>query len=65
MKYSNIAEARFINRPNRFIAHVELDTHPEYGEALSEAKAAGVKVIFLCCSVEPDELVISNAIIAG
>ena len=25
MKYSNVAEARFINRPNRFIAHVELD----------------------------------------
>ena len=38
-------------------------THPEYGEALSEAKAAGVKVILLCCSVEPDELVISHAII--
>ena len=29
MKYDNISEARFISRPNRFIAHVELD-----GEAL-------------------------------
>ncbi len=25
MKYSNITKARFIDRPNRFVAHVELD----------------------------------------
>ena len=33
-----------------------VDTHPEFGIALEEAKAAGVKVLFLKCHVEPDEL---------
>lgn len=31
-------------------------THPEFGEALEEAKAAGVKVLFLCCKVTEDTL---------
>ncbi len=34
------------------------DTHPEFGIALDEAKAAGVEVLFLKCHVEPDKLVI-------
>ncbi|MGN0317314.1 MAG: DNA/RNA nuclease SfsA [Lachnospira sp.] len=29
---------------------------PEFGEALDEAKAAGVKVIFICCNVGEDEV---------
>lgn len=29
MRYDNIRAARFIDRPNRFIAHVELDGRPE------------------------------------
>lgn len=33
-------------------------THPEFGAALEEAKAAGVKIFMLRCHVEPDELVI-------
>ncbi|MBQ8954788.1 MAG: DNA/RNA nuclease SfsA [Clostridia bacterium] len=33
-------------------------THPAFGEALAEAKAAGVRVIFLPCHVEPDSLTI-------
>lgn len=33
-------------------------THPEFGVALEEAKAAGVEVLFLKCHVEPDALVI-------
>ncbi len=33
-----------------------LDTHPEFGAALEEAKAAGVEVLFLTCHVEPDRL---------
>ena len=33
-----------------------ISTHKEFGIALEEAKAAGVKVIFLKCHVEPDEL---------
>ena len=35
-----------------------VDTHPEFGTALEEAKKAGVEVWFLKCHVEPDELVI-------
>ncbi len=33
-----------------------VDTHPEFGVALDEAKDAGVEVLFLTCHVEPDEL---------
>lgn len=32
-------------------------THPEFGTALEEAKAAGVQVLFLRCHAEPDLLV--------
>ena len=35
-------------------AHVE--THPEFGVALEDAKKAGVEVLFLTCHVEPDRL---------
>ena len=33
-----------------------MDTHPEFGTALEEAKAAGVEVLFLKCHVEPDAI---------
>lgn len=33
-----------------------IETHPEFGQALEEAKAAGVEVLFLQCSVSEDEL---------
>ena len=55
--------AYVIQMPGVTEVRPNIATHPEYGEALSEAKAAGVKVILLCCSVEPDELVIGHAII--
>lgn len=32
------------------------DTHPEFGEALSEAEAAGVQIWYLCCKVTEDSL---------
>ena len=35
-----------------------VDTHPEFGAALDEAKSAGVEVLFLQCHVEPDQLYI-------
>ncbi len=35
-----------------------IETHPEFGTALQEAKAAGVEVQFLTCHVEADELTI-------
>lgn len=33
-----------------------VDTHPEFGVALKEAKDAGVEILFLKCYVEPDTL---------
>lgn len=35
-------------------------THPEFGEALEEAKRAGVRVLFFSCKVSPDSLEIIN-----
>ena len=37
-------------------------THPAFGRALEEAKAAGVRVLFLPCHVEPDKLEIVNGV---
>lgn len=33
-----------------------VEAHPVFGEALAEAKAAGVKVLFLLCRVGRDSL---------
>lgn len=35
-------------------------THPEFGAAFEEAKAAGVNILFLPCHVEPDELWVND-----
>lgn len=35
-----------------------VNTHPEFGTALEEAKEAGVKVYELCCHVEESEIVV-------
>ena len=37
-------------------------THPEFGTAFEEAKAAGVEVVFLKCHVEPDSLHVTNQV---
>ncbi|MBQ7146374.1 MAG: DNA/RNA nuclease SfsA [Lachnospiraceae bacterium] len=37
-------------------------THPAFGAALEKAKAAGVRVLFLPCHVEPDVLEIVNGV---
>ena len=37
-----------------------IDTHPEFGKALEEAKAAGVRVLFLGCDVQPDSLTVDE-----
>ena len=29
MRYPDITEGKFIDRPNRFVAHVEINGHPE------------------------------------
>lgn len=39
-----------------------LATHKAFGDALEEAKAAGVEVIFLLCKVMPDEVIIVDSI---
>lgn len=33
-----------------------VETHPEFGKALTEAKAAGVKVRFMLCEITPEEI---------
>lgn len=45
--------------------HPNVKTHPEFGEALEKAIAAGVKVLYLNCRVEPDELKIGNSTVLG
>lgn len=37
-----------------------IETHPEFGDALNEAKKAGVKVLFLQCLVEENQLIIKE-----
>lgn len=39
-----------------------METHPAFGAALEEAKAVGVKVLFLPCRVLPDEVFIVDAV---
>lgn len=39
-----------------------VETHPEFGQALQLARDAGVQVLFLCCAVTPDELIIQQAL---
>jgi len=36
-----------------------VDTHPEFGQAMAEARRAGVDILFLTCQVTPDTLKIS------
>ena len=38
-----------------------IGTHPEFGNALEEARAAGVHVLFLGCKVRPDLLSVDKA----
>lgn len=40
-----------------------MDTAPEFGRALLDARKAGVKVIFLPCAVKEDELHIDNELV--
>ena|GEM_PF-1880148 len=113
MNYSNITRAVFLNRPNRFIAEVDIDghketvhvkntgrcmkllirelikakkagyhailafviqmdgvtevrpnigTHPEFGEAMEDARKAGVEIWQLNCHVTPDTLEIKGKV---
>ena len=39
-----------------------IGTHPEFGDAMREAREAGVEVLFLPCHVEPDGLNVINNI---
>ena len=36
-------------------------THPKFGEALDEAKAAGIKILYLTCDVKPEKLTVIGA----
>ncbi len=37
-----------------------IETHPEFGTVMEEAREAGVKIQFFACHAEPDELTISH-----
>jgi sugar fermentation stimulation protein A len=39
-----------------------IGTDPEFGEAMDEAKMAGIEVWFLTCHVEPDKLEITGRV---
>ena len=52
--HSQLAYVIQMDGVNRVLANVK--THPAFGEAMDEAEAAGVKIIFLPCHVEPDKL---------
>ena len=39
-----------------------IETHPEFGKVFEEARAAGVKILFFICHVEPDGFVITEKI---
>ena len=39
-----------------------MTTHPEFGRALAEATASGVKVLYMICDVQPDSLSITEFI---
>ena len=39
-----------------------VETHPEFGKVMEEARAAGVKILFFICHVEPDGFVITEEI---
>ena len=39
-----------------------MTTHPEFGRALAEATAAGVKVLYMICDVKPDSLSVTECI---
>ena len=39
-----------------------VETHPEFGAVLDEARLAGVEIWFLTCHVEPDMLEITGKV---
>ena len=39
-----------------------IQTHPEFGTAMQEARDAGVEILFLSCHVEPDGLEVKEAV---
>ena len=38
------------------VVHPNIEIQPEFGNAMKEARVAGVKVLYLKCEVKPDEL---------
>jgi len=42
-----------------------IETHPAFGEAMEQARAAGVQVITIGCSIKPDTLIVDKKRIKG
>ena len=47
---------------NVFEVRPNMATHPQFGEALEAARAAGVQVLHLPCRVTPDSLEIGSSL---
>lgn len=77
MQYENVVQGRFLSRPNRFIAVVDIGgtetvCHVKNtgrcrellvpGAALRQAAAAGVNVVAYACRVAPDRMEIDRPV---
>ena len=57
------AVAAFVIQMNGiFEVRPNIATHPEFGQALAEAKAAGVEVVYFCCRVNEHSLEIKKVL---
>lgn len=42
-----------------------IETHPAFGEAMEQARAAGVQILILGCTIKPDSLTVDKKRISG
>jgi len=49
-----------IAMPKVTVVHPNISTHPEFGQALSQAMAAGVRVLNLTCDITPTSISINS-----
>ena len=69
MSYEIIRAGRFIDRPNRFIAHVEVDGKAETVHVKNTGRCrellipgAGVHILAMDCRVTPDSMVLGSPV---
>ena len=42
-----------------------IETHPAFGEAMEQARTAGVQILTLGCTIKPDSLTVDKKRISG